>query len=331
MKSITINSGTVYGKEVSGTFPFIRILSPSPSDKSIKREKYVHVIMDGKQKTVQVFTKDIIIHGDHNTSLLPVSTVVQELSDDDLSKVINKRFDIMDRMAEGVVDGSVRALIVSGAAGVGKTFGLEKRMRDAFSKGEIGQFTHLKGKITGMALFAQLFLHRNKGDVIMFDDIDSVFGDETSLNILKTALDTGVRNLSWKSGSTWLSDNGIDDEFDFEGSVIFITNIDFDRKIERGSSDAVHFKALISRSNYLDLKVQSAREVFLRLKWIVTHTNIIKDNGLTKQQGEEIIAWLDSNKEKMREISIRSVLKLASYIKSDTIDWVDTAEIMMLK
>lgn len=331
MKLVKLASCTFYGKELSGTFPFVEVINPSPSD-DCKRDVYIRLIRDGKTITVQAYRSDMeILNGDSVDALALKPTVSAELTDSELSTIIAKRFAVMDRMTEGVVDGSVRALIISGAGGIGKTFGIESRLREAESKNEIKKFSHLKGKITPMSLYVQLFMHKNAGDVIMFDDNDAVFGDENSLNILKTALDTGKRNLSWKSTSSWLEDNGIDDEFDFEGSVIFVTNLDFDRKIDKGGSDAPHYAALISRSNYLDLKVQTPREVFLRMKQVVDSTDIMKQNGLTQAEGVEMMEWVDANKNKMREISIRTILKMASYIKADKQGWRETAEILLLR
>ncbi len=332
MKTVTIRSATFFGREIEvGTYPFIEVVTPSPSD-NCKREVYVRIIRDGKNQLVQANRADFTINGELDVATAAiVAEPKPEIDDATLGGIISKRFKIMNIMAEGVVSGEIRALIVSGAPGIGKTYSLEERLASAEMNGEINRFTHLKGKTTPLALFATLYQHKDAGDVLLIDDCDTVFSDEISLNLLKGALDTGKRNLAWKSASTWLADNGIEDEFEFEGTIVFITNLNFSKRIEKGSSDAVHLQALISRSNYLDLMVHSNREILIRVKQIIEGTNIIAKQGLTPQQGEELTEWLVENRDKMLEISIRSVLKIAAYIKADPIEWQDMASVMMLR
>lgn len=329
MKTVTLASSLYYGKEVNGTFPLVEVTN---GDKYCSRDVYVRIIRDAKPINVHAFRSDMVIHNDDDGEFKPAMKALPtaHMTDEEIGKIIKKRFDIMSMMSEGVVNGDIRALIISGAPGVGKTFELERRMQKALLSQEINKFTHLKGKISPLALYMQLFHHKDKGDVLMFDDIDSVFGDETCLNLLKGALDTGRRHLSWMSSSSFLADNDIDEQFEFEGAIVFITNINFDKKIERGGADAVHYQALISRSNYLDLKVHTNREILIRVKQIIESTDIVEEQGLSDQQGEELIEWLDKNFDKMREVSIRTVLKIATYMKTDYNTWSDMAEVMLL-
>jgi hypothetical protein len=336
---IDIRDG-LYGKRIIvGTFPLIKLITPSASDHTSKRDRYAIIVKDGKQIRLHVWIKDITLIGGKNVdshaghSAIPQVQYapVVEISDADLSTTISKRFAVMDRMVEGVVEGTVRSLIVSGAAGISKTYTLEKRLSDAYLSGKVTKFSHLKGKITTMALYAQLFKHKDAGNVILFDDID-VFGNEDSLNYLKGALDTGKRNITWLSSSTdWLDENGISTDFNFEGSVVFITNVDFDKVIEKGGKDAVHYQALVDRSNYLDLMVHSNREIFIRIKQIVETSNICANCGIAQIEGKEILDWVEENKDIMRKISIRTFLKIASYMISDKTDWRDTATVLLMK
>jgi hypothetical protein len=306
-------------------------------DKENKRDVYVYIIRDGKKIGVQAWRKDMTIDGvpaemtGANSPMVQPHAASIELTDEELGEIIAKRFRVMDRMVEGLVTGSVKALIISAAPGVGKTYTLEKRLHKALRGREIEKFTHLRGKITPLGLYTQLFQHSNPGQVLVFDDIDSVFADEDCLNFLKAALDTGSRNLSYPSASSWFEENGIPQEFDFEGTIAFITNKDFDRVIEKGGTMSEHFKALISRSNYLDLKVHTNREILIRIKQVIATSDLISEQGLNEEEGEMLIEWLSTHAERMRELSIRSVLKLASYMKTDGDEWLDTAETMMLR
>ena len=108
----------------------------------------------------------------------------------------------------------------------------------------------------------------DKGKVVVFDDCDSIFSDELSLNILKAALDSKKkRTIHWNTDSYKLRNEGVPDSFNFEASAIFVTNLKFDKakgKIRE------HLSALESRCHYMDLTIDSDREKMLRIKQITS-------------------------------------------------------------
>lgn len=260
----------------------------------------------------------------------PVAVVAPE--DQELSDLIERRFEIMGQLTDMVIGGDVRSMIISGAAGIGKSYNLEKRLNEAFDGDEITAFTVLKGKISAIALYKTLYDHRESGNILVLDDIDVVFQDEVSLNLLKGALDTGdKRTLSWMTASTWLEEQGVPDSFDFEGACIFITNLDFDRMMERGTNLAPHFRALISRSIYLDLAIHTNKEILLRIKQVVNKTSMLDAHGIDDVQKGQMMAWLDANYTNLRELSLRTILKLGSFIKGDPVGWRDIAQATMVR
>ena len=68
-----------------------------------------------------------------------------------IGKRIAKQFSVMAKLTEMMVKGAVRALIISGAAGIGKSYNLETRLDKAINNDEISQFSILKGKISAIA------------------------------------------------------------------------------------------------------------------------------------------------------------------------------------
>ena len=81
--------------------------------------------------------------------------------------------------------------------------------------------------------------------MLVFDDCDSILLDDISLNLLKGALDSGKkRKISWLSEYRALKEAGIPDSFNFHGSVIFITNLKFDKMKSQKLKD--HLDALQS-------------------------------------------------------------------------------------
>lgn len=322
MQIVNIKDSLHYGKNVFGNFPLV---STKDGDANCKREMYLRIIRNGKEVNVHVNRSDYQIVED-------TSNAVATSPEDKLDALISRRFDIMTQLTNMIVGGDVRSLIISGAAGIGKSYNLEKRLNQAIDNSEINQFTILKGKISAIALFAQLFEHRNKGDILVLDDIDVIFQDETSLNLLKGALDTGdVRHLVWLTASEWLAEQGVDQAFDFEGACVFITNLDFDRMMERGTNLAEHFKALISRSIYLDLGIHTNKEILTRIKQVVNHTTMLDVHGIDGVQKALMMDWLEDHYEKLRELSLRTILKLSAFMKGDPEGWQDIAEATMVR
>ena len=156
--------------------------------------------------------------------------VVKQESDEEAMDRIANRFAVLDEMSSACISGDIRAMIVAGPPGVGKSYGVERQMEKAsmFDKiaGKRVRYEVVKGAMTALGLYAQLYKFSDKKNVLVFDDCDSVFADDLSLNILKAALDSGkTRKICWNSDSRLLRDEGIPNSFQFHGSAIFITNL----------------------------------------------------------------------------------------------------------
>ena len=184
--------------------------------------------------------------------------------------------------------------------------------------------------MTTLHLYKALYDAREKGQILVLDDIDSIFGDPESLNLLKGALDTtGKRTISYAAESRALADAEIPNSFEFEGAVIFITNIDFD--MNRGKI-AEHLDAIISRCHYLDLTIDTTRDKFLWLKHVTLHEGMLTRKGLGMDEAEEILGFIYENINDMRELSLRMVLKLADLKKMEgEFDWKQKARLTCMK
>ncbi|AGN30328.1 NrdC.10 [Vibrio phage nt-1] len=250
-------------------------------------------------------------------------------TEEEIAQRIDQAFEAMDIFSEGAIEGHVTSLIISGAAGVGKTFTLERDLKAAEAKGKI-EFKKVAGKCTGLGLFTKLWECRHPGSVLLLDDVD-VFKDEDQLNLLKAALDTGEeRWVSWASSSSYFEEQGIDQEFLFEGTVIFISNKDFDRELQAGTKLAPHFQALISRSVYLDLGVHSKEEIMVRIKQVVRSTTMLQDLGLQEPLISEMLVWIEDNIAGLRELSLRTCLKIANMMLTSPTKWEMLAKMTML-
>ena len=162
---------------------------------------------------------------------------------------IGNRFAILDEMAEAVATSKVRAMIVSGPPGIGKSYGVEKALekQNMFTDiaGEKRKFEMVKGAMSAIGLYKKLYEFKDKGCVCCFDDCDAILYDDLALNLLKAALDTTPRrSLHWNTESRTLQNEGLPNSFEFNGGVIFITNIKFDNVKSKKLQD--HLAALQS-------------------------------------------------------------------------------------
>jgi hypothetical protein len=249
-----------------------------------------------------------------------------ELTDEELLDNINSRFASLDLMTYGVVNGDFRSMIVSGNPGIGKTYTLEYILESAQDNGKI-TFTSVRGFVRATGLFRLLYEHKEKGQVIMFDDADSVFADENGLNLLKAALDTTKkRTISWRTEKFFNSDEdgeAIPKYFDFNGSVIFVSNLDFERNVKANNRLAPHMEALMSRSYYLNLNLTGTRELLLRIQSVVDNSDILSSMDLSKKQQKEITTYISTNVSKLRELSLRTIIKLGTIMKASAGDAVN--------
>ena len=249
-------------------------------------------------------------------------------TDEQVISRIATRFDILHDMTKAVIAGDVRAMIVTGPPGVGKSYGVEKELDKASMMDSIAgrpiKYEVVKGAMTALGLYAKLYEHADANHVLVFDDCDSVLMDELSLNILKAALDSGKKRvLHWNADSSKLRTEGIPNKFEFKGGVIFITNVKFENVRSKKLQD--HLEALQSRCHYLDLTLDTMRDKFLRIKQIVATGELFGDYDLSKESEEEVISFMDAKKDKLREVSLRMALKIADLTKVSS-NWRELAE-----
>jgi hypothetical protein len=259
---------------------------------------------------------------------------LEVIEDDDgedeitIGERIKKRFAAMMRMANGVMTGIVPALIVSGPPGLGKSFGIREAIKirtdKAYLDGE-EEFTHdyISGAVSPVGLYIALWNQR-EGGLVVLDDCDDAFKDETSLNLLKTVLDSNaVREVSWRKQSRWLVDLGIDPQFEFKGSVIFLTNLDFERYIEKGNAMGTHFKALMDRCLYLHLTIRTIKDCMVRIKQVIYEEKMLEQYNMVDKDIDSVVDYVYRNRKRFYHLSLRLVHQIALCQKSDAENWVD--------
>ena len=312
--------------------------------------------------------KSAIALGDALPSGMPSSLTWQSLPDvnpedtetlEEAKKRIDIRYKAMERLTMRLVKGGVPSLIISGPPGLGKShttnaaleWGNEQGMvypmpmgneeeedlqnaldgDDADLALQIAKrryYDVVSGSITAVGLFQALWYTRN-GGVLVLDDIDEVFRDEVCLNLLKAVLDSGkTRKVSWRKEASWLEEYGIDKTFDFKGSVVFLTNIDFEAEIAKNGKMTEHFKALIDRSLYLCLTLRTKRDFMIRIRQVAEGENGMLQGhfGLTEDQVNEVLDFVTEHQDRFYNLSLRLVGQIANCMLADPEGWAEDIE-----
>lgn len=344
MTQVQILRGTYHDKPVSGTFTMLKPYTVG------KRGGFVTVANNGHESfanggtacRVRVSrTSDFEVLGGsapagvvkfevaHNVAPEVVAAPEVTETDEQAMDRIATRFTILDTMTNATINGDCRALIVTGPPGVGKSHGIESQLEKAslFDKiaGKRIRFEIVKGAMTALGLYALLYKYSDSKNVLVFDDCD-VWDDQDALNILKAALDSGKRRrIWWNSDSSYLRKEGVPTDFDFNGSCIFVTNLDFSDR--RSKKIQAHLEALQSRCHYLDLTINTERDKMLRIKQV--HRDALQHDreglfagyGFENGEDQAILDFMWDNRNKMRELSLRMSLKIADLVKISADNW----------
>jgi hypothetical protein len=250
----------------------------------------------------------------------------KELSEKEIYDKLALRFSLLEEITLATAMGINPSLIVSGPAGLGKSFGVEKVLNDL----AIPNLTYIKGYVKPTGAYKALYNARHAGSVVVFDDADSIFDTEQGMNILKAACDSSeIRNIAWLAEHRMEDEDGdrIPNQFDFEGSVIFITNKDFIAESNSNSRMSVHYQAMVSRSMYLDLELKSKQDYLVRIKQVLLDFNMFGDKFTTEQKNDMFNFMVD-NQNIIRELSLRMCKKLGIIMDSYPNDWKEKAKIL---
>ena len=207
-------------------------------------------------------------------------------------------FDNLTRLTKMVARGVQPSLLVTGGAGLGKTF-LVKQTLQSCGLRESYEFVHYKGRSTAAGMFITLFQNSNK--IVVSDDCDSIFKDADAVNMLKAALDSyDTRRISYITSKPLKDEHGdpIPSTFEFTGKVIFISNI----------SQSALDEAIKSRSFVADIAL-TTKQMFERIESLMQKMEPSIPLP-AKQQAFALMQKLDSKFEGV-QINLRSFIKAA--------------------
>ena len=238
---------------------------------------------------------------------------------------INERFDFVEKLVTMVASGVQPSAVITGEGGLGKTYTVTKTLeahgyRDIsdlaeFQVGSVVNtrkcFTMVKGYSTAKGLYRTLF--ENNKSVIVFDDCDAVLKDPVALNLLKGALDSyGKRIISWNAD---MRDDDLPRSFNFEGRVIFISNMEQDR-IDQ---------AIRSRSMMIDLSMNADQKID-RMEFIAKSDEFMPEFELSHKM--DALALIREISSEAKEISHRTLISVTK-IRASNKEWKDLATYML--
>jgi hypothetical protein len=238
---------------------------------------------------------------------------------------INTRFGFVEKLVTMVATGVQPSAVITGEGGLGKTYTVTKTLETNGYKDitdlaefEVGSiintrkcFTMVKGYSTAKGLYRTLF--ENNKSIIVFDDCDAVLKDPVALNLLKGALDSyGKRVISWNAD---MRDDDLPRSFNFEGRVIFISNMDQSR-IDQ---------AIRSRSMMIDLSMTLDQKID-RMEHIALSDEFLPEYD--KKTKTDALALIREIKDDCKEVSLRTLISVTK-VRASNKDWKDLATYML--
>ncbi len=334
---VNIKKGSYRNNEVTGKYQLVKDFQVGATGGFITvngqseygRDK-IRVKLTRKDFEIVSGNVSDLFDGDVTPMDVPTEPVIEETKEEAIARIAD-RFDILTEMTVATINGGIVSMIVVGPPGVGKSHEVENQlarygMFDQLAE-KPARYQIIKGNMTAIGLYKKLYEFSEKGKTLVFDDCDSILEDPIALNLLKGALDSNKeRRIFWNAESAALNRENVPNDFRFRASVIFITNLKFDSK--KANKLGVHLEALRSRSHYVDLTINSESDKFLRIEQIfgkidadTGKSTLFKDFSFDHQTGQEIIEFMDENRDKLREVSLRCAVKIAELAEISPKGW----------
>ena len=270
--------------------------------KTVKRSKKEH--MDYVVRKAQESTSDAVVAQESRFS-------------------INERFGFVSDMVTMLANGAQASVVVTGPGGLGKSFTVNQTLTangfkdvstlEDFAVGAVIKtnkaFRVIKGYSTPKGLYRTLY--ENRDGVIVFDDCDSVLKDPVSLNLLKGALDSYSRRIiSWRAD---IKDEDLPTTFEFKGRIVFISNL----------ASAQIDQAIITRSMAVDLSMTRKQKIE-RMRHLLNSGEFMPE--FDKVTKNDAMSLIDKLQDKVKELSLRTLIQVTKIRKSAGSNWSNLAE-----
>lgn len=262
----------------------------------------------------------------------------------------NDTLEHLESLTIGLAKGSFNALMVCGAGGTGKTQTVEDTLEKLGLSDGSGYFKNT-GTASPFGIYEMLYKNRN--NIVLFDDSDGALADQDGRNLIKAATDTKKkRKLAWSKKNSKLYDPALgvpqikksgknspvndDDEFgdvdidddmedkadmipsyfDFEGRIIFISNLPLNKLDPDG--------ALRTRAFIISINPTKA-ELLERMEQIMDSIKL-EAGHLTHEQRREVLEVIKGRSPK-KEMSLRTLVRSLNLAASGVSNWRKLVEL----
>jgi hypothetical protein len=279
------------------------------------------------ETSTEFFTKSQFMNLENFNSKVKISSsqshIQSEYELDDYTD-LERRYASVESYIKELSNGQLHNLIINGPAGVGKTHAVETFLNQ-YAK---GRYKVVKGHMTPLSLYGNLFFHRDPNSILVLDDIDSVFKKIEGVNLLKAAMDTSsVRRINWESSNA-LKGVGIPDSFEFKGKVILISNIGF--SVSRKNSISAHLDALKDRSFNIVVADNTKESCFKQVCFMVLKKDMLHAFKLQYEMKVDLLDYLKDHITVIDKISLRTAIKLAQLMTISSANWRAMADTGLL-
>ena len=234
--------------------------------------------------------------------------------------MLDKSYLNAETFIKRIASGDFRSLIINGPPGIGKSVMTSKYLKKYNTK----NYSVITGHMTLLSLYDALYRHRAKGQVLVLDDVDSVFAKTEGLCLLKAAMDTQeVNRVYWARQTNLLNAMGLPQQFVFKGAVILITNIGFGGSRVKMQS---HLTALKDRSYVVPITDSGCEsENFKQICFMVKKQNLLKKYKMQDKDIDILLTYLENNLDDLYTISLRTMIKLAELYQVEPKQWKELA------
>jgi hypothetical protein len=224
---------------------------------------------------------------------------------------------------------ATRGLLISGDAGMGKTY---YTMEGLYQGTHESNIEYVKGSsISAAAMYVKLYLCREQGKVLVLDDVDlihkSVGELMTIVDLLKgaTEMTSGERIIGWERVTQvgLFKELGIPSSFDFQGSVVWITN---DKIEDIAKKLKGHWPAISSRFTQIPIRLEDYQKLQYSLylveeEGMLTHRCQVKEGGYSEDIVQMTLEYVRDNYRVLKEVSPRNFIKIADTIETYPNHW----------
>ncbi len=247
-------------------------------------------------------------------SLMPIAAprIVPERPDEEVLKDIMERYEVYGIFLDSAIRGDTRALTVVGAPGIGKTHLALQKLAEAGAANGQDKIKVISGGISPIGLYLAAYQYRHKGSVILLDDsTDKLISIDEGLSVLKALCDSGEKRVvNWNKVSSALQDehgNEVPNEFEFNGSMIFISNQNLQETIASGARRSEDVKAIVDRSVYMDLLIHNRQQISLWVDHVARKSQMFEERGIPTAHVDRIMSYLNTHRDRLTTLSLRTI------------------------